>query len=108
MQKAGEVVGPRIFSTGTILYGAKAGVTAVVNSYDDALAHLKRMKAFGAISVKSYNQPRREQRQMVLEAARQTGMMVVPEGGLALPEQHEHDRGRPHRHRTRHPAQDHL
>ncbi|TXH34926.1 MAG: amidohydrolase [Burkholderiaceae bacterium] len=81
MQKAGEVVGPRIFSTGTILYGAKAGVTAVVNSYDDALAHLKRMKAFGAISVKSYNQPRREQRQMVLEAARQTGMMVVPEGG---------------------------
>ena len=39
------------------------------------------MKAAGAISVKSYNQPRRDQRQQILEAARQTGMMVVPEGG---------------------------
>ena len=35
----------------------------------------------GAWSVKSYNQPRREQRQMVIEAARQLGMEVVPEGG---------------------------
>jgi imidazolonepropionase-like amidohydrolase len=39
------------------------------------------MKAAGAFSVKSYNQPRRDQRQQVIEAARQTGMMVVPEGG---------------------------
>jgi imidazolonepropionase-like amidohydrolase len=31
--------------------------------------------------VKSYNQPRREQRQMIIEAARQLGMEVVPEGG---------------------------
>ena len=81
MQRAGKVVGPRIFSTGTILYGAKANMSAIVNNLDDALTHLKRLKAAGAISVKSYNQPRREQRQQVLEAARQTGMMVVPEGG---------------------------
>jgi imidazolonepropionase-like amidohydrolase/Tol biopolymer transport system component len=81
MQRAGLVVGPRIFSTGTILYGAKAQVTAAVDGLDDALAHLKRLKAAGAISVKSYNQPRREQRQQILEAARQTRMLVVPEGG---------------------------
>lgn len=81
LQRAGGVVGPRIYSTGSILYGAKANVTATVNSLDDALTHLKRQKAAGAISVKSYQQPRREQRQQVLEAARQTGMMVVPEGG---------------------------
>lgn len=81
LQRAGMVVGPRIYSTGTILYGAKAGFTAVVNGLDDALTHLKRQKAEGAISVKSYQQPRREQRQQVLEAARQTDMMVVPEGG---------------------------
>ena len=81
LQRAGRVVGPRIFSTGTILYGAKGGFTAVVNGLDDALTHLKRQKAEGAISVKSYNQPRRDQRQQILEAARQTGMMVVPEGG---------------------------
>jgi imidazolonepropionase-like amidohydrolase/Tol biopolymer transport system component len=81
MQRAGLVVGPRIFSTGTILYGAKASATAQVESLDDALTHLKRLKAAGAISVKSYNQPRREQRQQILEAARQTRMLVVPEGG---------------------------
>jgi imidazolonepropionase-like amidohydrolase len=81
LQRAGLVVGPRIFSTGTILYGAKDQATAPVESLDDALAHLKRLKAAGAISVKSYNQPRREQRQQVLEAARQTRMLVVPEGG---------------------------
>ncbi|MEJ6002301.1 amidohydrolase family protein [Paucibacter soli] len=81
MQRAGHLVAPRIYSTGTILYGAKADVTAVVNNLDDALTHLKRLKAGGAISVKSYNQPRRDQRQQIIEAARQTGMMVVPEGG---------------------------
>ncbi|HYU26766.1 MAG TPA: amidohydrolase family protein, partial [Thermoanaerobaculia bacterium] len=81
MAKAGLVVGPRIFATGTILYGAKAPFKADINSLDDALFHLKRMKAAGAISAKSYNQPRRDQRQQVIEAARQTGMMVVPEGG---------------------------
>ena len=39
------------------------------------------MRAAGAISVKSYNQPRRDQRQQILEAARETRMLVVPEGG---------------------------
>ena len=81
MRKAGLVVGPRIFSTGTILYGAKGTYTAKVDSLDDALTHLKRMRAAGAISVKSYNQPRRDQRQQILEAARETRMLVVPEGG---------------------------
>lgn len=81
MQRAGIVTAPRIFSTGTILYGAKAPINQPIESLDDALDALRRQKAFGAISVKSYQQPRREQRQEVLEAARQTGMMVVPEGG---------------------------
>ncbi|HVG25325.1 MAG TPA: amidohydrolase family protein [Thermoanaerobaculia bacterium] len=81
MAKAGGIVAPRIFSTGTILYGAKSPYRAEINSLDDALAHLRRMKAVGAFSVKSYNQPRRDQRQQVIEAARRTNMMVVPEGG---------------------------
>jgi len=81
MQRAGIITGPRIFSTGTILYGAKAPFTQPIEGLDDALNALKRQKALGAISVKSYNQPRREQRQQILEAARQTDMMVVPEGG---------------------------
>lgn len=79
--KAGKMVGPRVFSTGTILYGADGDFKAVINSYDDAKSALQRTKAFGAFSVKSYNQPRREQRQMVIEAARELNMEVVPEGG---------------------------
>jgi hypothetical protein len=39
------------------------------------------MKAQGAFSVKSYNQPRREQRQQINTAARELGMLVVEEGG---------------------------
>jgi hypothetical protein len=81
LQRAGRVVGPRIFSTGTILYGAAAPFKAEINSLEDARSHLRRLKAIGAFSVKSYNQPRREQRQQVLAAARELGMMVVPEGG---------------------------
>jgi len=81
LQKAGKILGPRIFSTGTILYGAETPFMAEIGSLDDALANLRRLKASGAWSVKSYNQPRREQRQMVIEAARQLGMEVVPEGG---------------------------
>ncbi len=79
--KAGKIVGPRVFSTGTILYGADGDFRAVVNSLDDARSHLRRIKAVGAMSVKSYNQPRREQRQQVLKAARELEMLVVPEGG---------------------------
>lgn len=81
LQKAGEVIGPRIFSTGTILYGAKSPFTAQIDSLDDARSTLRRMNAIGAFSVKSYNQPRRDQRQQILAAARELGVMVVPEGG---------------------------
>ena len=81
MGRAGLTTAPRIYSTGTILYGAAGSFKAIVDSLPDALFHLKRMQAVGAFSVKSYNQPRREQRQQVIEAARQLGMSVVPEGG---------------------------
>lgn len=79
--KAGQLLAPRLFSTGGILYGAEGNAKAITQSFDDALTHLRRMKAVGAFSVKSYNQPRRDARQQIVEAARQLEMMVVPEGG---------------------------
>lgn len=79
--KSGRMVGPRVFSTGTILYGADGDFKAVINNIDDARSALRRTKAYGAFSVKSYNQPRREQNQMVIQAARELKMEVVPEGG---------------------------
>ncbi|HLA68479.1 MAG TPA: amidohydrolase family protein [Bacteroidota bacterium] len=81
MIKAGVMVGPRVYSTGTILYGAEGSYKAIVNNFDDAMSHLRRLKAVGAFSVKSYNQPRRDQRQQIIEAARNLKMLVVPEGG---------------------------
>ncbi len=81
-QRAGLLLSPRIFSTGEIIYGAKsARAYAEINSLDDALAHVRRLKAQGALSVKNYIQPRREQRQQVAEAARLEQMQVVAEGG---------------------------
>lgn len=85
LQKAGEIVGPRIFSTGTIIYGARgAGYTSHIDNLEDARFHLERLKKVGAFSVKSYNQPRRDQRQQVIQAGRELEMMVVPEGGSLL------------------------
>ena len=84
MVRSGAIVGPRLFSTGTILYGAETPFKAVVGSLDDARSHMRRMKAAGAFSVKSYNQQRRDARQMIIKAAREHEMLVVPEGGSLL------------------------
>ncbi len=84
MTKAGLITAPRTFSTGSILYGATGAGKAEVNKFEDAQFHLRRMKALGAFSVKSYNQPRRDQRQQILAAARELDMLVVPEGGATL------------------------
>lgn len=81
LQRSGQLVGPRLFSTGFILYGAEGDFKAVVNNLDDARFAIARTKAFGAKSIKSYNQPRREQRQQIMQAARELGVNVVPEGG---------------------------
>ena len=81
LQRAGHLLAPRIFSTGEIIYGAKSESYAIIDSLEDARNHVRRLKAQGAISVKNYNQPRREQRQQVNAAAREAGLMAVAEGG---------------------------
>jgi imidazolonepropionase-like amidohydrolase/Tol biopolymer transport system component len=81
MVKAGVMVGPRIYSTGFVLYGAENAEKAPVRNLEDAERHLARLQAVGAFTVKSYNQLRRDARQMIIKAARDHQMMVVPEGG---------------------------
>jgi imidazolonepropionase-like amidohydrolase/Tol biopolymer transport system component len=81
MVEAGIMIGPRIYSTGFILYGAIIPDMATIDSYEDALSHVRRLKSLGAFSVKSYMQPRRDQRQWVIKAAREEEMLVFPEGG---------------------------
>ncbi|NNF08098.1 MAG: amidohydrolase, partial [Candidatus Eisenbacteria bacterium] len=47
MAKAGNILAPRVFSTGTVLYGAEGDFKAPTESYEDALRHLSRLKAYG-------------------------------------------------------------
>lgn len=82
MVRAGKLIGPRSFSTAEIVYGAKLpGLYAEIDGPEDALNHVRRLKAEGAHSIKNYNQPRREQRQQVTAAAIKEGMRSVAEGG---------------------------
>jgi imidazolonepropionase-like amidohydrolase len=82
MQRAGVILAPRTFSTGEIVYGARSpGRYAVIDSYEDALSHVRRLKLQGAHSIKNYNQPRRDQRQQVVAAAIAENIAVVAEGG---------------------------
>ncbi|MFQ5527748.1 MAG: amidohydrolase family protein [Thermoanaerobaculia bacterium] len=83
LNRAGKIFGPRVFSTGTILYGAKGnGYHVDVDSLDDARFHIQRMKDVGAISVKSYQLPRRDSRQQIIAAGNELDVMVVIEGGM--------------------------
>lgn len=82
MQRAGLILSPRLFSTGEIVYGAQAPSRyALIDSYEDALDHVRRLRAQGAHSIKNYNQPRRDQRQQVVAAAIAENIAVVAEGG---------------------------
>ena len=81
-QRSGRILGPRMYSTGRIVYGAKApGAYAVIDSIDDARNHVRRLKVQGAHSIKNYNQPRRDQRQQVIAAGIEEDIAVVAEGG---------------------------
>ncbi len=81
-QRAGLLLAPRLFSTGEIVYGAKApGYFAAIDNKEDALNHVRRLKRQGAHSIKNYNQPRRDQRQQVVAAAIEENIAVVAEGG---------------------------
>ncbi len=85
LQKAGEIVSPRIFSTGKSLYGAyEPGHTAFVNNLDDARFHMDRLKEVGAFAIKMHHHPRREQYQQMIQAAREAKLMVLSEGGALL------------------------
>jgi imidazolonepropionase-like amidohydrolase len=81
MQRAGLIVGPRTFSTGEIVYGARSrGTLNDIKTYEDALAHVHRLKVQGAAGIKNYNQPRRNQRQQVVAASIAENIQVVAEG----------------------------
>ncbi|MGI9181659.1 MAG: amidohydrolase family protein [Longimicrobiaceae bacterium] len=79
--EAGEIIGPRAFSTGDPLYRGDASRQNELSSYDIAEQNVGRLASWGAVGIKQYQQPRRDQRQWVADAARKRGLMVTAEGG---------------------------
>jgi Tol biopolymer transport system component/imidazolonepropionase-like amidohydrolase len=85
MIEAGEMIGPRSFSSGDVLYGGQnTDIFAEVTSLDDARNQVKRMKAYGARMIKVYQQARRDQRMWFAEACRELHMLLTAEGGGEL------------------------
>ena len=78
--RAGQLVGPRTFSTGDPLYRGDGGRQNELTSYQVAEQNVNRLADWGATAIKQYLQPRRDQRQWVSHAARKRGLMVTAEG----------------------------
>lgn len=80
--EAGRMIGPRTFSTGDPLYGFGDGARQnVLRDYETTEHEIDRLAKWGAVSLKQYMQPRRDQRQWVSDVARKRGLMVTAEGG---------------------------
>jgi len=75
--EAGELVGPRIYSTGYPMIT----MFASLQSQEDADNVVKRFKRMGADSLKQYMQPRRIQREWLAIAAAKEGVNITAEGG---------------------------
>ena len=82
MVEAGEIVGPRVFSTGDPLYAGDGPRQNELSSFEKTKQQIDRLKSYGAVSIKQYLQPERRQRQWISEIAREDGgVMVTAEGG---------------------------
>jgi Tol biopolymer transport system component len=81
MVEAGRMIGPRTYTTGDPLYQGDAARNNDLTSYEEVVHDVRRLKDWGVVSLKQYQQPRRDQRQWVTDVARAEGLMVTSEGG---------------------------
>ncbi len=79
--ETGEMIGPRGFSTGDNITAGDATRANEIESPADALAMVRKMADWGAVTIKQYAQPRRDQRQWMAEASRTVGLNETSEGG---------------------------
>ena len=80
---AGITVGPRWIPAGAVIFGRPQipdSSYTPIESYDDARRIMERKRLLGGTFVKSYRQPARYQRQMLVKAGREAGVMVDVEG----------------------------
>ncbi|MFN0181271.1 MAG: amidohydrolase family protein [Gemmatimonadales bacterium] len=78
--EAGALIGPRTYSTGDPLYLGDGARQNDLTSYQVTEENITRLASWGAIALKQYLQPRRDQRQWVADVARKQGLMVTGEG----------------------------
>ncbi|MEO8449134.1 MAG: amidohydrolase family protein [Gemmatimonadota bacterium] len=82
--ETGQMVGPRVLSVAEAVTDGDNAGTNDVTSLDQALKEVARRKSWGAVSLKQYLQPTRQQRQWVVEAGRQLGIRVTAEGSMDM------------------------
>ncbi len=81
MVETGALVGPRVYTTGDPLYAGDGNRQEDFTTPAMAEAGVLKLKHWGAVSLKQYQQPRRDQRQWVMEAARKHAIQVTSENG---------------------------
>jgi len=80
---AGLTVSPRWIGSGAVIYGRAQKPDfyyTPLDSYEDAQRVMRHKQAVGATFIKSYKQPTRRQRQQLIKAGREAGIMVDVEG----------------------------
>jgi imidazolonepropionase-like amidohydrolase len=83
METAGNVLAPRIYSTGPGVFGAGNPNGNNIRNLEDARSVLKRYaEYYDTKTIKQYGTGNREVRQWVIQAARELKLMPTLEGGL--------------------------
>ena len=80
--RSGKKIGPRIFTTGSVMFGGGGDLHCEIPDVQTAEEALGRRAAFGGFTAKSYMIMCRAGRQKLLQAARNLNFEVVPEGGM--------------------------
>lgn len=87
MTRTGNLIGPRWLSSGQVVYGRAGRADSTFHPIyrrEDAINLLKRRQQLGHSILKSYKLTTREQRQWLVDAARDAGFMVDGEGAGAF------------------------
>lgn len=83
MTRAGQLIGPRWLAAGRAVFGRSGlpdGAYEPIGSLSDARNIARRKRALGGAILKSYKLTTRAQKQYILQAARENGLMVDLEG----------------------------
>lgn len=82
MLRAGKITGPRLYTTGSPIYGRRTGRPRLyrpTGTLADAFDQLRWNRDHGAVAIKDYVQMERMRRHHTVRAAREMGMYVLSE-----------------------------